>query len=81
MPKTKQKQIDTTSEATQETMRTVKFVADYFVLTTTVLATDEEQAVANALVELTDYYGKKFVTHLQEFSSYIEVEEEENLVW
>lgn len=40
-----------------ETMRTVMFVGDYFVLTITVHASDDEQAIANADAQLSDYYG------------------------
>jgi hypothetical protein len=40
-----------------ETMRKVIFVGDYFVLTTNVHASDDDQAIANADALLSDHYG------------------------
>lgn len=40
-----------------ETQWQVQFVGDYFTLTTTVIAEEEEQAIANATAQLEDRYG------------------------
>lgn len=40
-----------------ETVWTVQFVGDYFTLTSTVIADDEEQAVVNATHLLQEHYG------------------------
>lgn len=41
----------------KETSRTVQFVGDYFCLTITVLASDDEMAIADANDILLDHYG------------------------
>jgi hypothetical protein len=43
--------------AVEATVWTVQFVGDYFTLTTTVIAEEEEQAIANATAQLEDRYG------------------------
>lgn len=47
----------TVNEVPVETMRTVLFVGDYFALTITVHASDDDQAIANADALLSDHYG------------------------
>lgn len=54
-----------------ETFRTVQFVGDYFCLTTTVPASDDEQAIANANAILVDHYG----WDVEEASNEIEVDD------
>lgn len=45
------------TEIPTETFRTVQFVGNYFCLTTSVSASSDEQAIANADALLGDYYG------------------------
>jgi hypothetical protein len=41
----------------KEVLWNVKFVGDYFALTMSLTANDEDQAIANATARLQDYYG------------------------
>jgi hypothetical protein len=67
----------TATEATPvETIRTVKFVGDYFALYISVPASDDDQAIENANAQLQDHYG----WDVGEVSNEIEVEDTE-VVW
>jgi len=48
---------DSTMSTATETVWTVQFVGDYFTLTTTVIAEEEDQAIENATAWLFDRHG------------------------
>lgn len=65
--------MNTTHQA--ETMRIVRFVGDYFVLTTNVVASEDDQAIENATANLRDHHGSKLVDALLEEVNHVDVED------
>lgn len=49
-----------------DTVWTVQFVGDYFTMTTTVIAEEEDQAIANATAFLQDQHGMDMDFHANE---------------
>jgi len=53
----------------------VRFVGDYFVLTTNVVASDDDQAIENAIANLRDHHGDALVDALIAEAYDIEVDD------
>jgi len=64
----------------EETMRVVRFVGAYFVFTTNVVASDDDQAIENAVANLRDCHGNALVDALIAESYDIEVDDSD-IVW
>ena len=64
----------------EETIKVIKFIGAYFVLTTNIVASDDDQAIENAIANLRDHHGNALVDALIAESYDTEVDDS-NIVW